>query len=179
MARPDVNQLDFHAIQIEHVSFIEYSHRQRQIDPAKVVVLLQLSGNGQRAGMEGSEHQARKKMIGPRQQFSRITLGSATCALRSDTDRWAMISAPAKSWLPQTWSPSSCVLTTRFGMRGHTLPKSSIIRRACGRSELGVDHHTAARLMSPEFTSHTRFLSLRTAKQLSLTCCMRINKPLV
>ena len=82
-----------------------------------------------------------------------------------------MISAPSKSWFPHTWSPSSCVLTTRFGMPGQTLPNSSIIRRACGRSDWVSITTPPPRLMSPELASQTRFFSFRTAKQLSLTCC--------
>ena len=56
-------------------------------------------------------------------------------------------------------------------MPRQTRPNSSIIRRACGRSAWVSMTTPPPRLMSPEFASHTRFFSFRTAKQLSLTCC--------
>src|SRR6476659_8284289 len=61
---------------------------------------------------------------------------------------------------------------TRRGIADHTRPNISIMRRAWPRSDCVSMTTPPPRLMRPEFASQTRFFSLRTAKQLSLTCFM-------
>ena len=55
-----------------------------------------------------------------------------------------MISVPAKSWLPDTWSPFSLVLITRFGMPGQTRPNKLDHLPRVAQVRLGVDDRAAA-----------------------------------
>jgi hypothetical protein len=94
--------------------------------------------------------------------------------MRSGIVRCAMISASGKSWFPATWSMSSWVSATYRGMAVQTSLNSSIICRACGRSDCVSTTILSPRLIRPELASHTRFASFSTAKQWSLTCCIFI-----
>ena len=63
VARPDVDQVNLHAVEIQHESFVEQRRRQRQLDPVEVVVLPQLPADGQCARAECLEHQTREEAI--------------------------------------------------------------------------------------------------------------------
>src|SRR5690348_11771313 len=69
---------------------------------------------------------------------------------------------------------SSWVSTTNLGMPDQTELNSSIICRACGRSDCVSITTPPPRLIRPELASQTRFVSFSTAKQWSLTCCIFI-----
>jgi hypothetical protein len=43
--------MNFRAVEIQHVALVEHGRRRHQLDPLEVVVLPQLPGDGQCAGM--------------------------------------------------------------------------------------------------------------------------------
>jgi hypothetical protein len=63
--------------------------------------------------------------------------------MRSATFRWAMISAPSKSWLPHTWSASSWVLITTLRHAWPDLAKQLDHLSPVREVRLRVDDHAA------------------------------------
>ncbi len=64
VARPHVDEVDFRAVEIQHVPLLEHGRRQHQPDAVEVVVLPQLLGDGERARVQGLEQHSREEAIG-------------------------------------------------------------------------------------------------------------------
>jgi hypothetical protein len=64
VARPDVDQVDLRAVEIQHVPLLEHRRRQHQSDVVEVVVLMQLLGDGERPRVHGLEQHTREEAIG-------------------------------------------------------------------------------------------------------------------
>ena len=72
---------------------------------------------------------------------------------------------PIRNYKPTSAGRRFQSVQTRRGIAGHTLPNSSIIRRACARSHCVSITTPPPALIRPELESHKRFRSLIAAKQ--------------
>ena len=63
MARPDVDQVDLRAVEVQLVARVEQGRRQDELDAVEVIVLPQLLPRGRDAGVERLEDQAREEAL--------------------------------------------------------------------------------------------------------------------
>ena len=141
---------------------LERLRRQGQLDLAPVEGRQLAAERAQRQARQAAEVERadqRDRQGADRRQHPAAALQRrSSSGVSSAISRFAVapetIRAPARSWLPQTWSPSECVLTTISGDASTSARASSSMRRVRARSQSVSTRSTCSpEARSPAFDS--------------------------